>query len=164
MAYELVYYNESLSAGELDFLIKKEARERKQYYKVFTIFMIVSFVVPYIAAWYRVADGAPNAFSYTKFFVSAGMLLFISTVATIVAYRYNLRDLQRDLRHRTKTIERTHITRLVQVPMNNTFHFYIESHVKLSIEVAAADFLNYKEGDEISIEYTTYSHEFLGYF
>ncbi len=160
----LQHYNESLNANELGFLIKKEAKERKLYVKVYTIFMVVSFVVPYIAAWYRAYDGAPNAFSYPKFFVSAGVLLSISSFATYFSYRYNLRHLQHDIKHGTKTVATNHVTRKVHVPHNDTYYFYIDSHIKLSIEVTAEDYAFFNEGDEISIEYTTNSKEFLGYF
>ena len=126
--------------------------------------MIVSFTVPFVGAWYRASDGSPNAFSYPKYFVTTGILLFISFVATYVSYRYNLRLLQRDLRYRTKTIETNHITQKLYVAQNNSYHFFIGSIVKLSIEVSPSDYNAYHEGDEISIEYTSSSKEYLGYF
>ena len=126
--------------------------------------MIVSFTVPFVGAWYRATDGAPNAFSYPKYFVTTGILLFISIVATYVSYRYNLRLLQRDIKYQTKTIETNAINQKMYVAQNDTCHFYIGSAVKLSIEVSPADFNHFNEGDEINIEYTTWSKEYLGYF
>ena len=164
MSTELQHYKEALNANELGFLIKKESKERKQYVKVFTILMVVSFVVPYIAAWYRVYDGAPNAFSYPKFFTAAGILLAISSFACYFSYRYNLRHLQHDIKYGTKTVSTNHVTRKVHVPLNDTYYFYLDSHIKLSIEVSPADYDFFSEGDEISIEFTTYSREYLGYF
>lgn len=164
MTRAIKYYIEPLSDSELDFLVRKEAKQRSIYYKVFTLLMVVSFIVPYVAAWYRVADGAPNAFSYARFFVSAGILLFISSVATYVSYRLNLRYLQRDIKERSKTVVISHITRKMYVASNDTYHFYLDSHVKLSIEVSLPDYQVFKEGDEVAIEYTTYSKEYLGYF
>lgn len=164
MTQALKYYIEPLSSGELDFLVRKEAKERGLYYKVFSMLMVVSFIVPYVAAWYRVADGAPNAFSYTKFFVAAGILLVISSVATYVSYRFNLRNLQLDIKERSKTIVLSHITRKMYVASNDTYHFYIDSFIKLSIEVSLPDYQQFKEGDEISLEYSTHAHEYLGYF
>jgi len=155
---------EPLVDEELVFLIRKERRERRQYYKVFRLLMIVSFVMPYITAWYRATEGAPNAFSKMKFFVSAGVLLFISTFSTYVTYRVHLRKLQLDIRDKTKTIETNHITRKVYVGTKDAYHFYIDSLTKLSIEVSRADFERMKEGDEVSIEYTTHSRQYLGYF
>ena len=164
MSQGLVRYNESLTAEEIGFLVKKESQQRKIYYKVFRILMIVSFTVPFVGAWYRATDGAPNAFSYPKYFVTTGILLFISTTATYVSYAYNLRLLQRDLRYRTKTIETNPISRKLFVAQNNSYHFYIDSTIRLSIEVSQRDYDSYNEGDEISIEYTSHSKEYLGYF
>ena len=164
MPGELQRYVEPLSEGELSFLLRKEQKERRVYYKVFRILMIVSFVAPYIGAWYRVAEGAPNAFSYPRFFVAAGILLSISSFSTWLTYRYNLRKLQLDILHRTKTIDTIHITRKIHVLQNSTYYFYIDSATKLSIEVSSTDFERLSEGDEVSIEYTTYSREYLGYF
>ncbi len=164
MSRQLQIYNETLGADELGFLLKKEHKERKMYYKVFRILMVVSFVVPYIGAWYRVLDNVPLAFSYARYFVTAGILLFISGFSTYATYRVYLSKIQRDIRYRTKTIEINHITKKIHVAQSNTFHFYIDSATKLSIEVSQPDFAMYNEGDEVSIEYTTHSREYLGYF
>ena len=47
---------------------------------------------------------------------------------------------------------------------NNTYHFYVDSLVKLSIEVDEIFYHSNRPGDEINIEYAQYSHEFFGYF
>lgn len=164
MPAELQLYYEPLNAQEMGFLIRKEGKERKQYFRVYTIFMVVSFVAPYIGAWYRAYDGAPNAFSYSKFFVAAGVLLTIFTMSIFLAYRYNLRHLQHDIKHGTKTIAVNHVTKKVHMPHTNSYYLYLDSHIKLSIEVTEKDYSHLNEGDEISIEYTTYSREYLGYF
>lgn len=164
MTAELQHYKESLNASEIAFLTRKEGNERKQYVKVYTILMVVSFVMPYIGAWYRVYDGAPNAFSYPRFFTAVVVLLGISTFATYFSYRHTLRHLQHDIKYGTKTVSINHVTRKVHIPHNDTYYFYLDSHIRLSIEVSATDYDFFKEGDEISIEYTTYSKEYLGYF
>jgi hypothetical protein len=161
---ELIRYNEPLNTEELTFLERKEEKERTLYFKVYKILMLVSFIVPFITAWYRATDGAPNAFSAGKFFVSAGILLFISTFSVYMAYRTHLHKVQLDLRDRTKTIEINHIVRKLQMTARNAYYFYIDSKVKISIEVSYEDFANMNEGDEVSIEYTTHSRLYLGYF
>jgi hypothetical protein len=161
---ELERHTEPLETEELAFLEKKEAKGKKMYYRVYQILMVFSFVVPYVAAWYRVADGAPNAFSYAKFFVSAGILLVISSISVYVPYRYDIKKVQLDIVHKTKTIEKSHVTRKVYFPSQNTYFFYIDSKTKMSIEVSGEDFNRMKEGDEVCIEYTTHSKEYLGYF
>ena len=164
MSVELQPYFEPLTGEELTFLVRKAHKERKLYYRVYRMLMFLSFIIPFAGAWYRATDGAPNAFSKLKFFFTAGVLLSISTIATYVSYRINLRKVQLDIRHRTKTIETNHITRKVYIGTQKTCYFYIDSPVKLSIEVSLADFERLNEGDEVSIEYATYSKLYLGYF
>jgi hypothetical protein len=157
-------YIEPLEIAEVQFLEKKELRDRSHYYKTYRLLMFLSFIIPFAAAWYRAYDGAPNAFSAPKFFAGAGVLLSISTFSTYITYRINLRKIQLDIRQRTKTIETSHIVRKLYVATKNAYYFYIDSKVKLSIEVSGNDYERMKEGDEISIEYTTHSKQYLGYF
>ncbi len=164
MSQAIAPYTEPLTPDEFSFLKKKEATERSQYYKVFRMLMFLSFIIPFAGAWYRAYDGAPNAFSATKFFFTAGILLFISSFSTYMSYRYNLRKLQQDIRNGTKTIETSHVTRKLYIPSKDAYYFYITSRNKLSIEVSADDYNNLGEGDEVCIEYTTYSRLYLGYF
>jgi hypothetical protein len=164
MSTELVRYTEPMDTSELDFLLRREQHDRKQYYKAFRVLMIMSFIIPFATAWYRAYDGAPNAFSMTKFFATAGVLLGISTLSTYITYRVHLRKLQLDLRERTKTIETSHITRKLYSVARDVCYFYINSRVKMSIEVTPDDYERLHEGDEISIEYSTHSQLYLGYF
>lgn len=164
MSLELVRYNEPLEYDELEFLAKKENKERKQFYKIIRIFMIFSFVLPFIVAWFRAADGAENPFSYLNYFVGVAFLLSFSGVTTYIGYHRTLKQVQLDIRDRTKTIERTHITRKQYMPQNNTYYFYIDSPTRLSIDVSEYDYHRLDDGDELSIEYTTHSKLYLGYF
>lgn len=164
MPLGLQRYTEPLELEELIFLEKKESTERKQYFKVYRLLMFMSFLIPFIGSWYRATEGAANAFSYLRFFVSAGILLFISSFATYLSYYVYLRKIQLDLRYKTKTIETNHITRKLYVATKKAYYFYIDSAIKLSIEVAYSDYTRLKEGDEVSIEYSTHSKLYLGYF
>ncbi|MGN6568328.1 MAG: hypothetical protein ACTHJ0_10270 [Flavipsychrobacter sp.] len=164
MPNELTRYKEPLEDSEMAFLQHQEEKERHAYYKFFRICMIISFVAPFIGSWYRAFDGAPNAFSPARYFVTTGVLLGISVGATIVGYRVNIRKMKHDIQERTKTIEMTHVTKRVHATINDTYYFYLDSPTKLSIEVSPEDFYRFKEGDEISIEYITYSKFYLGYF
>lgn len=161
---QLVRYNEPLENDELAFLVKKEQKERGQYFKLIKWIMTFCFLCPFVVAWFRAMDGAEDPFSYAAYFLGVFYLVCFSGGGTYVAYFYNLRKIQSDIRHKTKTIERAHITRKQFVPHNNTYHFYIDSPNKLSIEVTAIDFHRLDKGDELSIEYTTYSKMYLGYF
>jgi hypothetical protein len=160
----LIVYNEPLNDSELTFLINKEQKERKQYFTIFKYLMIGSFVFPFIGSWYRAYEGAPNAFSFIRFFVSTFILLTISILAVYISYRTYHRKIRADTLAKTKTIETSRITKKVIVPSKNACYFYTTSPVKLSIEVSRDYFDERKEGDEVSIEYTTNAHLYLGYF
>ena len=161
---QLVRYNEPLEAEELSFLKKKEQKERGQYYKLIKWLMIFSFLCPFVIAWLQAMEGMENPFSYRSYFVGVFYLMCFSGGGTYFVYYFNLRKVQSDIHHKTKTIERAHITRKQFMPHNNTYHFYIDAPSRLSIEVTAIDFNRLDKGDELSIEYTTYSKIYLGYF
>lgn len=164
MTHELVRYNEPLSGDELAFLSKREAEDRSQYYRVIRIAMVLSFICPFIIAWLRALEGEKDPFSPLHYFFGVFCLLGLSALGIYIAYTFNLRKIQYDIMHRTKTIEQTHITRKQFMPHNNTYHFYIDSPVRISIEVSQEDYRRLDQGDELSIEYTTYAKLYLGYF
>jgi hypothetical protein len=161
---DLVIHVEPLEPDELDFLVKKEHKERAQYYQFFSIMMFLSFLIPFVGSWYRAYDGAPDAFSKTKFFLGAGILMSLSAGAVYYAYRRDLRKLRLDLRKHTKTIEVTHIKTKKYMPQNNSYHFYLQTTTRMSIEVSQAEFYRLNEGDEITIEYATHSKFYLGHY
>ncbi len=160
----IVKYNEPLEVEELQFLEKKAATDRSNYYRVFQVMMIGSFVIPFAGAWYRAIDGMEDAFSPLRYFATAGVLVTLSSVSTYIAYRTYLRKVRLDIRDKTKTIEKSHIMKKVHIATKDTYHFYIDSAIKLSIEVKLEDYLLMNTGDEVSIEYATHSKEYLGYF
>ncbi len=159
MRKELKKHMEPLEAEELAFLEQKESKDRSQYYRVFQLLMFLSFIIPFAGAWYRATDGSPNAFSPIKFFVAAGTLLSISSISTYVTYRVNLRKIQLDISHKTKTIEVSHVTSKLYFPSKSAYYFHIDSPIKMSIEVSYEDYARLGEGDEVCIEYTTYSKQ-----
>jgi hypothetical protein len=157
-------HTEPLEPKELHFLVEKEHRDKKVYYKIFRALMFCSFLFPFLGSWYRAFEGAPNAFSIPRFFVSTTILLGISFTAMWFAYRINLRKVQADLRQRTKTIETTHILRKQYMHRSDAYFFYIDSPNKMSIQVSDADYHRLDLGDEVNIEYYTHSKLYLGYF
>jgi len=161
---DLVKYREPLSTEELSFLRRKEEREKKQLYKIVRVFMILCFICPFIVAWFHAADGQDNPFSFTHYFFGVLFLLCFSAAGIYWGYYHNLRKVQMDIKYGTKTIERAFITRKQYMPISNAYFFYLSSAIKLSIEVAEYDYRRLKDGDEVNIEYTTYSKQYLGYF
>ena len=160
----LQLFKEPLNEGEIAFLKGKERNDRKQYYRVFTILMIASFVLAFAGAWYRAIDGDEAAFSYSKFFISVTALLFLSVGGVYTAYRVNLRKVQQDIKELTKTIEVTHITRKQYMPRNDLYFFYLSSKTLLNIEVTFDQYHLFNTGDEVNIEYATHSKLILGFF
>ena len=56
------------------------------------------------------------------------------------------------------------MVRKLHMAGRDAWYFYLDSRVKLSIEVSQDDYYNIDEGDEVCIEYTTHSKQYLGYF
>ncbi len=164
MTFGLHYYTEPLNGDELRFLKQKELSERSQYYKVFKVLMFFSFLFPFLGAWYRAAEGAENAFSPVRFFVACAVFLFISIFGVYMSYRVFLRNVQRDIKYKTKTVEKSQVTKKTYIQSTDSYYLYINSSVKLSIEVSREDFNFINEGDEVNIEYATFSKHYFGYF
>lgn len=164
MVPQRTYWLEALEQDELDFLLRKEHRDRTLFYRTLTVLMVICFIIPFGFTWVRALHGVKAAFSYGYYFGLTGLLLTISGVSAYISYRVYLWRVQRDIRFHTKTIERTHITRKLFVPHNGTYHFYLDSPTRLSIEVKEKDYHLFNDGDEVNIEYSTYSKQYLGYF
>lgn len=167
---ELVRYNEPLETEELAFLKREEALERRQFFKITKVFMVLSFIIPFVFAWFHAARQteneavASNPFSYLHYFVGVFFLLAFSGTALYISYKRTLAKVQQDIKHGTKTVEHCNITRKQYMPQVNNYYFYISSPTKLSIEVSEEDYHRLNNGDEVSIEYSTYSKTYLGYF
>jgi hypothetical protein len=164
VATAIKIYTETLEQKELAFLVDKEHKDKRTYYKIFRMLMIGCFVFPFIGSWYRAVEGAPNAFSAPRFFVSTILLLGVSGTAMWMAYRVNLRKIQADLHERTKTIELAHILRKQYMHRSDAYYFYIDSPTKMSIQVTRDDYDRLDIGDEVNIEYYSNSKLYLGYF
>lgn len=164
MSFELVKYREPLNKEELSFLRRKEEKDRRQIYRIIRVFMVLCFLCPFAIAWLRAFDGQENPFSLMTYFLSVVFLACFSAVGVYWGYYNNLRKVQLDLKYRTKTIERVFITRKQYMPLNHSYFFYLSSAVKLSIEVDEYDYHRLEKGDQLSIEYTTFSKMYLGYF
>jgi len=161
---QLYRYDEPLEKEELVFLQEKFRKENAVFYKVIRILMVFCFVCPLLIAWFRALNDVPDPFSYKYYFGGVLFLMFFSGSIVYSAYYFTLRKLHKDVVHRTKTIERVHVTRKQYMPQNNTYYLYLSSAIKLSIEVKLDDYRQVSEGDELNIEYTTFSRFYLGYF
>ncbi|HTN46810.1 MAG TPA: hypothetical protein VL098_10725 [Flavipsychrobacter sp.] len=164
MDVHLIKYKTALSKDELSFLKQKEMKERKQLYKVVRVLMIMCFICPFAGAWIKALKGDELAFSYLYYFLGVTFLMFFSGIGVFMSYRAHLYKVRQDIRHATKTVETVQITRKQYMPSNNTYYFYLSSPVKLSIEVEEEYYRSLEKGDQVNIEYTPYSKQYLGYF
>ena len=156
---QLIRYNEPMEHDELSFLVRKEEKERTQLYKFTKVILWICFLLPFAIAWFRAISGATNPFAYRYYFLSVGFLLCFSALCIYISYRRTLYHIREDIRYGTKTVEYTRITRKQYMPHTNTFYFYLDSPNKLSIEVKEQDYNSKEQGDELNIEYTTYSKQ-----
>lgn len=164
MSVAVVRYLEPLNADERAFLLRKEMRDRRQFFRVLQVLLPICFGLPFAMAWGKAVAGHPNPFSFIGYFTGVGILLFLTLGGAAAAYRNNLYQIHRDLRQSTKTVERVIITHKRYMPQTNTCFFYLDSPVKLSVEVTPQYYESLSAGDELNIEYATHSKAYFGYF
>lgn len=163
------YYYEVLSASELDFLKKKAGKQKHVYQKITRIMLVGAFIISFAGAWKNIEKAGKiidteTVFSWENYFITLAILIVLFLLALRLSRSSELTQIQKDLRQKTKIIERVTIERKTYLPHNNTFHFYLNSVIKLSIQVDAGDFASLSEGDEISIEYSKNAWVYFGYF
>ncbi len=155
---------EPMTREELGFVRKKFNSDARQFYRAMNRLMVLAFVCPFVYSFYKLAVQDPEPFSMKEYFTGViGLLLFLALCAGI-AYKFTLNLLRKDLVSKNKIIELTRIARKQYMPQNNTYHFYLTSHSRISIEVDEQDYAGYNIGDEINIEYAGFSKIYFGYF
>ncbi len=172
MSQGVIIYQERLTDEELDFLTRKAYSTRSNYFKVVRLFYLISLIILVILiSVYTFAPEStdPEAVETARvspsFFIIATILLMvIVTLVSILGYHQNVGKIFKDIKQKNKTIEQTVVSRKKYMPHNNTFHLFLQSASKLSIEVTEAEYSLYNKGDEINIEYASVSKYFLGYF
>lgn len=170
-------YEEPMNESELSFLREKEGKERRMFIRTVRTLAIMFVIVPcclgiIMESLKRSKDTAlmsalreredPHVYLY--YFFGMLFLLLLVGVVSYVSYARTLKRVMKDIRTGNKTIEQTIIYRKAFVESNNTYHFFLRSPFKLSIEVSGDDYGHYNEGDEINIEYSTFSRNYFGYF
>lgn len=155
---------EPLTEDEINFLSQKQEKESRAYYFGMKIMAGVCILLPLGIANIIILDETQNLSFWEAYLYAQIIMLIIFILVMMATYIRKLFYINQDLKHRQKIIESTEITQKKFMPHNQSFHFYINSQIKLSIEVSQEDFLNFVEGDEINIEYSQYSKEYFGYF
>jgi len=170
-------YLEPMNDSELSYLKEKEAREKHAFLKTTRMLAVLFVIVPcsmgIIMESIKRSQDTPAMAQlrkeqeprvYLYYVLGMIVLLLIVAVGSYIVYARSLKPLRKDIRLGNKTIENTEISRKQYVNSNDTCHFFLRSTFRLSIEVSKEDFELYEEGDEINIEYSTFSRVYFGYF
>lgn len=170
-------YEETMSESEFSFLQQKAIKEKGLLYRVIRNLSVIFVFIPccigiimeslkryQLDTAMRAMEERDNPDAIRDYFIGMVVLLLLVAICSALYYYKTLWKLQKDLKRNLKSIEQTSIWRKQFINTNNSFHFYLDSRTKLSIEVSKEDFKRLEEGDEINIEYSTYSQVYFGYF
>lgn len=162
------YYIEPLQASELDFLQKKAKKQTFVYRRILYIMLIGAVLISFAGAWQNVQQGRlleqVTVFSWKYYGITLlSIVLLFLLLMRLVAMK-DLYFLRKDIKQKSKIVERVLIERKTFLPHNNTFHFYINSALQISIQVSEFDFNAFEEGDELCIEYSRNAGIYFGYF
>lgn len=162
-------YQEAMSVTELAFLKKKASKEEHAFQRILKIMLFGAVIISFAGAWKNIQKegkvfNTETIFSWENYFITLIILSFIFWVSIRFSRSTELTKIKKDIRQKTKIVERVLITRKTFLPHNNTFHFYLNSLQKLSIQVEEQDFMTLSEGDEINIEYSKNAGIYFGYF
>lgn len=160
---------DKLDSDELDFLKNKTKKLEKNLNTLFIIMIIGAFVFSFGGAWENIPTNNiripfKTIFSWKYYFITLVCLLTLFSFIFSIIRNLELKKLKKDLYEKIKIIEHVIIERKTFLPHNNTYHFYVNSTKKLSIQVNVEDFNLFEEGDEVNIEYAKNSNVYLGYF
>jgi len=153
-----------MEEDEVAFITKLHAKESRGFMFGLNLMLAAVVLISFIVAMvyyirFERTDIMLKAFLYA---LCISIMFFV--IVSLLSYKRALLNVRKDLNEKTKIIESCLITEKKFMPLNNTFHFYINSTFKYSIEVDVVDFRRFEVNDEINIEYSTYSREYFGYF
>lgn len=159
---------QALNTDELEFIERRYRTESKIYMRTMNVMLILGTISPMIfcigVLFFTPEDDVSINKLYRIYFIGLlAMLIFVGLIA-YVSYREKLLDYQKDKKQKLKVLETTNIVQRKYMKLNNTYHFYLSTPNKYTIEVSPADFEKYQLGDEISIEYSQHAKEYFGYY
>lgn len=170
-------YEEQMEPSEFSFLQEKAIKERGMLSRVVRNLSVIFIILPCsmgiileslkryrLSPALREIEDKEDPYFVRNYFIAMIVLLLMVAISSLVYYYRNLWKVKKDLKRNLKSIEETVIERKQFIESNNSYHFYITSQTQLSIEVSKEDFTKFEEGDEINIEYSTYSKIYFGYF
>lgn len=154
---------EPLNEDELEFVQHRYHQESKDYLFAMNWLLKVAVVIPFIVGIIYYIRYSDTYLMLNAFLIALLSTLGLCVIAGFASYMRNLYYLHRDTREKTKVVESVYITEKKYMALNNTWHFYITSPVKISIEVSPEDFQRFGVNDEINIEYSRHARIYFGY-
>ncbi len=155
---------EPMDEDEIVFIRKRYEKASKDYMRVMNIFLIACGIIPFVLGIIFALISNDVAVFIQVFIIGMASLTSFFIIVAVVYYLLQIYNKYRDTKCQTKLIERCMIIEKKSMYINNTFHFFLNSDVKYSIELSENDFNQYDVNDEINIEYSRYDKEYLGYF
>lgn len=165
-------YHEPLETEELAYLEKHAVRQRKTFLRVVHyIFLGLALLMTalYTLANFTYDPAAIDDKTDTPLSpgfvlqVTAGIMLLFAAILGLLYY-FTILSLFREIRKGYKIVEQAFITEKKYMSQTATYHFYLNSRIKKSIEVSRKDYDFYDVNDELNIEYSPESHLFFGYY
>lgn len=155
---------EPLDESEIRFVTLKYEKASKDYLRIMNLFLISCGIFPVLIGFtFGLIANDVDVFVQVFIISLISLIIFFVVVAGIYYFLF-LFNKYRDASQKTKIIEPCLVLEKKSMPLNNTFHVYIDSRIRYSIEVSEPDFNHFEVGDEINIEYTAFDKEYLGYY
>jgi len=167
-------YKVALESSEMEYLVSKKKEDIAGLMKTLKFLIVLIIVVTVVAAigMFIIIKISPETFidrnepppnilvTCLKLML---LLLGVVAIATYYSYSHTLRKVIKDIGSGEKTIEPCEVIRKFYAKEINTYHVYITSVIRLSVEVTKSEYAKLNEGDKINLEYSSCSKIFFGY-
>lgn len=170
-------YEEPMEAPEFSFLQEKAIKEKRLLARVVRNLSVIFIIIPCcigitleslkraeLTPALRAIEDKNDPYFVRNYIIAMVVLLLVVAVSCAIYYYRTLWKITKDIKRNLKSIEQAIIERKQHISSNDSYHFFINSKIQLSIEISKEDFEKFEEGDEINIEYSTYSKIYFGYF
>ena len=155
-------FNTELSSEEKLFLQDSYEKNKKKFIRNTLFISSVAFFIS-ISSLFKFDMDTKEVYLNWFVFACVQLVLFsIIAISSVIAYFIKIHPLKKDYLCNYKLIEVVSITRKVHMKASNSYHFYVLSAFRLSLEVDQILYDQYDVDDELNLELSYYSHVFLG--
>ncbi len=156
-AYPAAYFDFMLP-GEKEQLVSKRSQEQRLFRKTARLIFLLSPVIPvFIGVIASNVKEKGKVFHWQSFTLASVMMLFFIIFLTAIAYYFSFAKINKDIARNIKIVEQVKITRKNAFAINHSFYFYVRSENVGSFLVPERIYREYREGDEINVQYTPFS-------